>query len=143
MKLKAAMLIDKDWFTFPFILHLLEDLELITCKCRRKCIPGECFCIELDMMCTETYESHNSKKFWNKEANLVNTMLDDDVFELENASLKNFINFLNNTFYILLLFCCSSALCYNLIIKLWKQSNDCYNHLIVSATWLLNCISVL
>ena len=77
---------------FPFILHLLQVLELIACKYRRKCIRRQCSCIELGMKCTEACVSLDSKNFWNEEADknfwneeadLENTELDENDFDLE------------------------------------------------------------
>ena len=85
MKLKtvfAVTLIDEDCFMFPFILHLLQILEPIACKCR-KCIIGECSCKELGMKCTEACVSHDCENFWNEEGDLENTELDEDDFDLE------------------------------------------------------------
>ena len=75
--------IDEDLFIFLFILHLLEVLELIVCKCRRKYIPRECSCIELGIKCTEACVSHDCENFWNEEVDLENTGLDEHDFNLE------------------------------------------------------------
>ena len=66
------------------------------CKCRRKCIPGECSCIELRMKCTEACESHDCENFWNKEADLEITELNEGDFDLGKESLKTFIDFLKS-----------------------------------------------
>ena len=88
MKLKIAFAvtpIDEDLFILLFILHLLQALELIMCKCRIKYIPRECSCIELGINCTEAYVLHDCENFWNGEVDLENTELDEGDFNLEES----------------------------------------------------------
>ena len=66
---------------------MLQVLELIACKCRRKCIPEECSWIELGMKCMEACVSHDWENFWNEEADLENTELDEHDFDLEETLL--------------------------------------------------------
>ena len=63
---------------------------MIACKCRRKCIPGECSCIELGMKCMEACASHDCENFWNEEADLKNTELDEDNFDSEERIFEEF-----------------------------------------------------
>ena len=117
-------LIDEDWFIFLFILQLLQVLELIPRKYGRKCIPGECSCIEFGKKCTEACVSHDCKNLWIKDADLENTALDEDDFDWEERIFVKLDYLFNNTSYILLSFCFDN------------------NNLIVSTTWLTNYISV-
>ena len=48
------------------------------------------------MKCTEACESHDCENFWNKEADLEITELNEGDFDLGKESLKTFIDFLKS-----------------------------------------------
>ena len=52
--------------------------------------PRRMFCIELGMKCIEAWVSHDCENFWNEEADLKNTELDEDNFDSEERIFEEF-----------------------------------------------------